>query len=241
MPRASEFCTRDPHHEGAEVFGSQKRKHDTPIGADEETHRLDTIHFSKPLLPKRVTRACAATLPTIVEEFKTSAKPMQPLPPVGSDIHRITAVQESIVNEKTWHIARIPKTSAKACWAQMAITNKKCTTRIVLNGKRIPALTYSELWCNVRLNREEQMQFFFCADDIERCVKGSHCKWVIPYSTTLESPPIPTIWPIKIRTNLNHSEIITLENASFQLPQREHISLNRSFNNFSVLVDFSTL
>ena len=117
MARANEFCTRDPYHEGVEVFGSQKRKHDTPIGADKETHRPDTIHFSKPLLPKRVTRACAATLPTIVEEFETSVEPMQPLPPVGSDIRRVTAVQESTVNEKTWHIARIPKTSANAFWA----------------------------------------------------------------------------------------------------------------------------
>ena len=52
MPGADEFCTRDPHHEGAEVFGSQKRKLDTSIGADEETHRPDIIHFSKPLLSK---------------------------------------------------------------------------------------------------------------------------------------------------------------------------------------------
>ena len=85
------------------------------------------------------------------------------------------------------------------------------------------------------------MQFFFCADDIERCVKDSHRKWVIPYSTTLERPPVPTIWPIKIGTNLNHSEIITLENAGFQLLQRERVPINRSFNKFSVPVDFSTL
>ena len=176
MLGASEFSTRDPHHEGAEVFGSEKRKHDTPIGVDEETHRLDTIHFSKPLLPKRVTRACVATLPTIVEEFETSAEPMQPLPLVGSDIRRVTMVQESIVNEKIWHIAYIPKTSAKACWAEMAVTKKKCIARIVLNGKSTLAPTYSGLWRNVRLNREEQMQFFFCADDIERYVKGSRHK-----------------------------------------------------------------
>ena len=42
-----------------------------------------------------------------------------------------------MVNEKTWHIARVPKTSAKACWAQMAVTKKKCTARIVLYGKSI--------------------------------------------------------------------------------------------------------
>ena len=68
------------------------------------------------------------------------------------------------------------------------------------------------------------MQFFFCVDDIERCIKASRRKWIIPYSNTLERPPILTIWPIKIGTNLTRSEIKALENASFQLLQREHIT-----------------
>ena len=34
IPGAKEFYTRNPHLEGAEVFGSQKRRLDTPIGAD---------------------------------------------------------------------------------------------------------------------------------------------------------------------------------------------------------------
>ena len=184
MPGEDDFCTRDLHHEGVEVFGSQKRKPDTPIRADGETHRIDTINFSRPHPLKRVTRARAATLPTIPEEVEPCMERIQSLPPVGTDIRRIRAVLESTVNEKTWHIARVPKTSAKACWAQMAVTKKKCTARIVLHGKSTPAPTYSRAWCNVRLNREEQMQFFFCSDDIERCVKGYRCKWIIPYSDT---------------------------------------------------------
>ena len=35
MPGTNDFCTRDPHHEGVEVFGSQKQKPDIPIGADD--------------------------------------------------------------------------------------------------------------------------------------------------------------------------------------------------------------
>ena len=62
------------------------------------------------------------------------------------------------------------------------------------------------------------MQFFFCANDIERCIKDSRRYWVIYYSDTLERPPIPTIWPVKIRTNLTSSKINALENADFQLP-----------------------
>ena len=48
MPGGKEFFTRDPHLEGAEVFGSQKRRPDTPIGDDGETHRHDTVNFSRP-------------------------------------------------------------------------------------------------------------------------------------------------------------------------------------------------
>ena len=226
MPGADDFCTGDPHYEGAEVFGSQKRKPDIPIRVDDKTHRSDTINFSQPHPLKRITKARAATLPTIVEEVEPCIEQIQFLPPVGTDIRHITVVQESTLNEGTWHIARVPKTSAKACWAQMAVTKKKCTASIVLHGKSTPAPTYSEVWRNVRLNREEQMQFFFCSDDIERCVKGSRCKWIIPYSDTHERPHVPTIWLVKIKTNLTRSEIIALENAGFQLSQRERVPLN---------------
>ena len=88
---------------------------------------------------------------------------------------------------------------------------------------------------------QEQMQFFFCSDNIERCVKGSRHKWIIPYSDTQERPPVPTVWPVKIGTNLTHNEIVALENAGFQLPQRERVPLNRSFNNFALPMDFSSL
>ena len=159
----------------------------------------------------------------------------------GNNVCRITAIQESRVNERTWHIAHVPKTSAKTCWAQITVTKKKCIVCIVLHGKSTPASTYSRLWRNVRFNCEEQMQFFFCSDDIERCIKGSRRKWVIPYSNTHERPPIPTIWLVKIGTNLTCSEIVALENTRFQLPQRERVPLNQSFNNFTLPVDFSSL
>ena len=123
----------------------------------------------------------------------------------------------------------------------MAVTKKKCTARIVLHGKSIPAPTYSGLWQNVRFNCEEHMQFFFCSNDIERYVKGSRRNWVILYSDTLERPPIPTIWLVKIGTNLTHSEIVALKNAGFQLPQKERIIPNRLFTNSTSPLDLSTL
>ena len=64
MPGGEEFCTHDPHLEGAEVFGSQKRRPDTPIDDDSETHHPDTVNFSRPPPAKRVTQSQPVPLPS---------------------------------------------------------------------------------------------------------------------------------------------------------------------------------
>jgi hypothetical protein len=68
MPSGEEFCTRDPHLEGTEVFGSQKRRPDIPIGDDDDTHRPDTVNFSRPRPGKQVTRSQPVPIPTMIEE-----------------------------------------------------------------------------------------------------------------------------------------------------------------------------
>ena len=87
-----EFCTWDPHYKRVEVFGSQKRKPDTPIRVDKETYRPDTINFSQPHLVKRITKAPTTTLPTIVEEVETCVEQVQPLPLAEIDVCGITIV-----------------------------------------------------------------------------------------------------------------------------------------------------
>jgi hypothetical protein len=109
------FCNRSPHLEGAEVFGSHKRKPDTPIGADGETHRPDTLNFSCPRVAQRITRSYASSLPTIVEESSPSVLEVPQPPPTGLDFRRVTAVQESEVDKKLWHIARVSYNSSKSC------------------------------------------------------------------------------------------------------------------------------
>ena len=143
MPGAEDFCTRKPHLEGAEMFGSQKRKLDTLIGADSEIHRPDTINFLCPHLGKRVTISRAATLPTVIEEESPSMQEVFSPVATGLDFRRISAIHESKVNEKLWHIACVPLTSAKCCWAQQAVTKKKCTARIVVNGRSTPTPMYT--------------------------------------------------------------------------------------------------
>jgi len=67
------------------------------------------------------------------------------------------------------------------------------------------------------------MEFFFCNDDIEQCVKGTKKKWV------LFRPKVSSIWPVKLEINLMPVEILQIQNASFRLPQRRKISPYRLF------------
>ncbi len=91
-PGAEKICTRDAHLEGAEVFGSKKRKADVPIGADDETHRPDTVSYSRPRIGRRVTRALADNLSTIHEEDELEEPPTLPSTFVGPTIERVTNV-----------------------------------------------------------------------------------------------------------------------------------------------------
>jgi hypothetical protein len=135
----------------------------------------------------------------------------------------VTAIHETACKGTEWHIARLPKTSAKACFAQQAITKKKCEAKIVQGSKPTAAPTYTGVMQNTYNKRPKVMEFFFCNDDIERCVKGTKRKWV------QLRPDIPSIWPMKIGTNLSKKEILDFESAGFQLPQRAIISPKRLF------------
>jgi hypothetical protein len=53
LPGAELFCTRAPHMAGEEVFGSQKRKADVPLGFEGESHRPDKVNFSRPRIATR--------------------------------------------------------------------------------------------------------------------------------------------------------------------------------------------
>ena len=240
MPGADEFCTREPVLAGAEVFGSQKRKADVPIGADEESHRPDKVEFSHPRGVGRNVRARTVQLPIIVEddseEEEAQESPAQeayspPTSPVNEvGVRHVNAVEETKVDVKEWHIARLHKASAKCCWAQRAGTKKKCTERIVRGPNFTAAPTYTGVWTNYRRNTVERTEFFFCSDDIERCVKGTRRKWVAHYSKDLEVPPIPEVWPVKLGTNLKLTEILALEAAGFQLPPKKPVSPRRLFS-----------
>jgi hypothetical protein len=170
----------------------------------------------------------SCTLPDVVEELSPEQQQDQAPNNLGTvgNIGRagpVTAIHEIACKETEWHIARLPKTSAKACFAQQAITKKKCEAKIVQGNKSTAAPTYTGVMQNAHKKRPEVKEFFFCNDDIELCIKGTKRKWV------QLRPDIPSIWPVKIGTNLSKKEILDLESVGFQLPQRAVISPRRLF------------
>ena len=133
MPGADEFCTRDPHMAGEEVFGSMKRKLDLPLGADEELHRPDKVNFSHPHGSGKAIMSRSTHMPIILEEEDCNVREVAPPVPHADDvlspthegrIRHVSAVEESRVNVKEWHIARLPKTYARCCWAQRVVPKK---------------------------------------------------------------------------------------------------------------------
>ena len=170
---------------GEEVFGSQKRKADVPLGFEGESYRPDKVNFSRPRIQTRSSRAKHGTcsLLDMVEELSPDLEEEQVLNNQGTttDVGRaghVTIVHETACKETEWHIERLPKTSAKACFAQQAITKKKCEAKIVQGNKPTAAPTYTGVMQNAHKKRPERMEFFFCNDDIEHCVKGTKRKWV---------------------------------------------------------------
>jgi hypothetical protein len=203
MPGAKEFCTRKPHFEGEEVFGSQKRKVDIPLGSEHEFHRPDGVNFSRPRVRPRSTAAVGAScsLSDIPEKPSTDLQE-HPISNVNNRTTHVTAIHETVCKETEWHIVRLPKTSAKACFAQQAITKKNCKMKIVQGNTATAAPTYTRVMEHHQKKTDKVMEFFFCNDDIECCIKGTKQRWV------KSRPNVPNIWPVKISTNLSRKEIL---------------------------------
>jgi len=184
VPGAGEYCTRDPYFEGEEIFGSRKRMADLPPGSEHDSHRPNKVNFSRPREGTRCNQATSSRLPlgTICEEplldaceeeaeFTMYGGLVNPLPTPKAPY--VTTIEETACDELQWHIAWLPKTSAKACLALQALTKKKCIAKIVQGNKATAAPTYTCNMDNYKKNSIDKMQFFFCNDNIERCVKGS--------------------------------------------------------------------
>jgi hypothetical protein len=102
-------------------------------------------------------------------------------------------------------------------------TKKKCEAKTVQGNRATAAPTYTRVMVHYKKKTDKVMQFFFCNNDIERCLKNTRQRWV------KFRPDIPNVWLVKIGTNLSKKEIIDLENVGFQLPQHVVIFPRRLF------------
>ena len=89
------------------------------------------MKFSRPRVKRRSTAGASAScsLNDIPED--PSIERDHPIPNVNSRMTHMTAIHKTACKETEWHIAKLPKTSAKACFAQQAITKKNCKAKIV--------------------------------------------------------------------------------------------------------------
>jgi hypothetical protein len=90
----------------------------------------------------------------------------------------VTTVLESNCDMSQWHITRISHRSSYKCHAQQAATKVKCTTRIAKGSKGTLAPTYRDRKTQYGGTKEIVTDFWFCPDDIERCVKGTKHSWM---------------------------------------------------------------
>ena len=89
----------------------------------------------------------------MVEELSLKLEEKQALNNQGttSNVRRgghVTAIHETACKEIEWHITRLPKTSAKACFAQQDIPKKKCEAKIIHGKKPTGSPTYSSVMQN---------------------------------------------------------------------------------------------
>ena len=204
--------TRIPHLEGEETFGSTKRKLDVFIGDAGDSHRPDKINFSQPRMRTRSTR-------TVSQPFGDEGEEARPNPS-----RHVTVAFESDCDTSKWNIARISHKSNARCQAQQQRSNIKCTSKIAKGKKGTPAPTYRSRKEEYGSKREVLVDFWFCLDDIVRCVKGTKRRWVLDW------PEVPEVWPVLSGTNLNREESLLLQHARFRLQERPVLSPHWLFN-----------
>jgi hypothetical protein len=90
-----------------------------------------------------------------------------------NELPHVMIALESDCDMSQCHIARILHRSNYKCHAQQAATKVKCTARIAKGSKGTPAPTYWGRKTQYDGNKEIVTDFWFCPNDIERCVKGT--------------------------------------------------------------------
>ena len=93
-----------------------------------------------------------------------------------------------------------------------------CNAKVGTGKHGTPGPIYKGLRKEFRFSNNVEYEFWFCLEDIKRCVSGSKKKHMLDW------PIVPNTWSVKIGTNLLREEVLALEDVGFQLQQREALS-----------------
>ena len=99
-----------------------------PLGCEQDSHRHDKVNFSRPRVYTRSSVASTSTpVGCAIEDgisFPPSLDDMETMPSEEHQDHpqnhhpmHVIGTQEMDCDEREWHILRLPKSSAKACFA----------------------------------------------------------------------------------------------------------------------------
>jgi hypothetical protein len=93
MLGVEEFCTREPHFEGEEVFKSQKCKADKPLGSEYKSHRPNQVNTSYLRVRTRstATEGASCSLNDILEDPSIDLH-QHPVPIDNNKATHVTAI-----------------------------------------------------------------------------------------------------------------------------------------------------
>ena len=181
-----------------------------PLGSDNDSHCPNKVKFSIPRVVQ--TRSTCARLDERILTSQFHLKDNECMDTRPIQMNHFNNVLVTNCDVSKWHIACCPTKYVKQCCALQAITKKKkCTSRIAKGSKGTPTLIYHGLKIAYGTHEEVFVDFWFCCDDIERCVKGYKRQFVLDWRG------IPNTWPVRVGTKLSCQEILALEDARFQL------------------------
>ncbi len=100
------------------------------------------------------------------------------------------------------HYSIVQKGSKKHC---EALIISKTTIGGILNP------CHDGLWCDFKRSTPTHRNFWFCVDDLTHYVGSIERKYLI------NKPIVLTIWHVQIGTKLTWDDMITLENATYDI------------------------
>jgi hypothetical protein len=89
----------------------------------------------------------------------------------------------------------------------MKYCDAKIIARRTIHG--IPNPCYNGLWYDLKGFLPIHHKFWFCVDDLTRCVGGTRRKYCV------DRPLVPSMWLVQVRTNLTQFEVTTLQEVGF--------------------------